>query len=135
MTTGVMEQFIVALNRHSDVMEKFVAREAGAAGAATKPAGTAGKPAGKTTTKPTGPTLETIQERFGAYMSITDKAVRAERKQHVLNIAGKFGADRATAVAPKHFEEALDLLDQYEEGKDPFAEDSGDGDDEGASPI
>jgi peptidoglycan hydrolase-like protein with peptidoglycan-binding domain len=126
-----------AILAHTAALEKFAggaAKATGAAAAATKPAGAAAAEKPKTTTtKAKGPTLETIQEKFGAYMSVTDKAVRAERKQHVLNIAGKFGAERATAIEAEHYAEALELLAQYEAGEDPFAEGGDEGGEE--SPI
>jgi hypothetical protein len=128
-----------AILAHTAALEKFAggaaaakaSASAGTKAAADKPA--AEKPAAAAASKKKGPTLETIQEKFGAYMSVTDKEVRAERKGHVLNIAGKFGAERATAIDPEHFAEALELLARYEAGEDPFA----DGGDEGGeeSPI
>lgn len=107
---------------------------AGATTAGATTAAAADKPKATGTKPKAGPTLEDIQTRFGAYMSVTDKQVRAERKAHVLNISGKFGAERATLIDPEHFKEALDLLTQYENGEDPFAEEAGD-EDETASPI
>lgn len=139
--SGVMEQFIAALNRHSDVMEKFVAKEAGAKAAATpgaaagaaKPAAAAAKPAAAKP-KATGPTLEEMQAKFGEYLSVQDKAVRAERKGHIANIAAHWGVERATLVPEANWPEALELLAQYEAGKDPFAQ-AGDEAEEEQSPI
>lgn len=105
-----------------------------AAGATTAAAGKPAAAAAKPAAKAKGPTLEDIQTRFGDYMSVQDKAVRAERKVHVLNIAGKYGAERATAIEAEHYAEALELLAQYEAGEDPFADEAGD-DDSGDSPI
>lgn len=123
---------------HTAALNSFLKAggKAPAAGATTAAAGT--KPAAATkpaATKPKGPTLEDIQTRFGDYMSVQDKAVRAERKTHVLNIAGKFGAERATAIEAEHWVEALELLSQYEAGEDPFDTDGADDADAGDSPI
>lgn len=132
----IYTDLIAALNRHSDALTAFVSSAGkGAtpgAAAGTKPAGAgAGTAAGtKPKPKPTGPTLETMQERFGAYMAIQDKTVRAQRKDHVLAIAGRFGADRATNIAAEHRAAALEMLDTYEAGGDPFAAE-GDGEDGG----
>lgn len=132
----IYTDLIAALNRHSDALDGFV-KSAGkgataGASAGAKPAGAAaGAAAGtKPKPKPTGPTLETMQERFGAYMAIQDKTVRAQRKDHVLAIAGHFNADRATNIAAEHRQAALDMLDVYEAGKDPFATEE-DGDEDG----
>jgi hypothetical protein len=135
--SGILEQHIAALNRHSEALEKFVAATAksgaGAATGGSAGASTGGTASTGTKNKAAGPTLQDIQDKFGEYMSIQDKTVRATRKGHVLNIAGKFGADRATNIPPAHFKEALELLAAYEAGKDPFASEGDAGEEE--SPI
>jgi hypothetical protein len=124
-----------ALDAHSKALNDFVANSGGkpstgsTAGAAT---GTGTKATGAGTKKK-GPTIDDIQAAFGDYMKVGDVEVRKERKGHVVNIAGKFGAERATLIDPKHFEEALALLKAYQDGEDPFAEDGEAGEEE--SPV
>lgn len=134
--SGVTEQLIEALNRHSAALETFnknTAKGGTAGGASGGSTGGGASTGNKANNKPKGPTLEDIQAKFGEYMSIQDKTERNRRKEIVLKIAGKFDADRATNIAPKHFEEALELLEAYKNGEDPLAD--GDGEDDGGSPI
>jgi hypothetical protein len=129
-----IDALTAALTANTTALGKIVGAAKGGAAAGAPAGAAAGTTKPKTTTAPKGPTLEDIQNRFGAYMSVTDKTERAERKQHVLNIAGKFSAERATLIPPANFAEALALLTQYEAGEDPFAEE-GEGEGEEASAI
>jgi hypothetical protein len=126
----IYTDLIAALNNHTAALNAFVKANSGKASTAGAGASTGGK----TTTKETkGPTVDDIQAKFGAYMAIQDKEERKRRKDIVLKIAGKFGADKATAIDPPHFAEALELLAAYEKGEDPLADETDE--DEGGSPI
>lgn len=128
-----IEKLVAALDRHSAALEKFVgAAGKGAAGATGGASSGGSKPnAGKK-----GPTLDDITKNFTDFMSTTDKDERTRRKEIVLGIAGKFGADRATTIDPKHFQEALDLLKAYRDDNEDPLELFGEAGDEGeGSPI
>ncbi len=127
-----MKALTEALNKHTAALEAFV-KAAGKGGAAAAGGASSGGSTGTKNTKNTNPTLETIQEKFGAFMSVTDKQERSQRKDIVLAIAGKFGADRATNIPEANRAEALEILAGYEKGEDPLGLK---GDDEGeGSPI
>lgn len=78
-----------------------------------------------------GPTVDELAERFGNYMKTGTKADKAEAKANVMKIVEHFESDRITNIDPDNFQEAIDLLTQYEEGEDPLAgeDDDDDGDD------
>ena len=131
-----MAALTAALNKNTAALESFKSANGGgkASGgtadkAADKAAGT--KAAGGNKKK--GPTLEDIQEKFGAYMSVTDKAERAERKANCKKINDHFGVERATRLDASDYAAALEMLAKFEAGEDPF-EDEG-GEDDGDSPI
>jgi len=98
---------------------------------AKKPAAAAKKPAAKKTTAKKGPTVDDLAERFGNYMKAGTKAEKAEAKANVMKIVEHFESDRITNIDPENFQEALDLLTQFEEGEDPLGgeEEEDDGDD------
>lgn len=127
-----------AVNKNTAALESFKAGAGKATGAAAGAAAdkAADKPANKAAgaNKKKGPTLEDIQEKFGAYMSVTDKAERAERKANCKKINDHFGVERATRLDPSNYAEALAMLAQFEAGEDPFDGDEG-GEDDGDSPI
>lgn len=93
--------------------------------AAGKPAG--GKPAGAKKV-----TLDTIKERFGAFLGIEDKKKRAKRIEQVGAMMEHFGVERATLLEEEQWKEALGYLDQLEAGETPDYMNEGDeGGDEG----
>lgn len=126
-----------ALLTHAASLDAFVAASGKAPAAGAKATETA-KP--KTTTKPKAVTLETIQERFGAFMSVTDKEERKTRKAQIQTINDHFGVERVSLVDSEFYEEALGYLDQLEAGKAKIkfaAKPEADEDDDnaGGSPI
>ena len=135
----VYTDLTLALQEHTKALNAFVKASGGKA--TTAPAGEKATTT-KTTTKetPKAITLETIQERFGAYMSVTDKEERKVRKAKIQTINDHFGVERVSLVDSEHYEEALGYLDQLEAGKAKikFAakpEADADEDDNGGSPI
>lgn len=129
----------LALQEHTKALNAFVKASGGKPAAAGATTAEAAKP--KATTKPKAITLETIQERFGAYMSVTDKEERKVRKAKIQTINDHFGVERVSLVDAEFYEEALGYLDQLEAGKakikfaaKPEAEEDGEGDN-GDSPI
>lgn len=104
-----------ALLTHAASLDAFVAASGKAPAAGAKATETA-KPKA-TTTKPKAVTLETIQERFGAFMSVTDKEERKTRKAQIQTINDHFGVERVSLVDAEFYEEALGYLDQLEAGK------------------
>lgn len=93
------------------MIEKEATRVAAGKGAAaaTKPAT---KPAGKK-----APTVETLMERFGAFLGIEDKAERKARGVLVREINAHFGVEKITDVEAAQIPEALKLLSILEAGK------------------
>ena len=86
-------------------------------------------PAKKTTTKK-GPTVDEVAEKFGAYMTTGSAAAKKKAKQVVKAITEHFEVERVTKIDPGQFQEALDMLAQYEDDEDPlgvFDEDDDDG--------
>ena len=83
------------------------------------------KPADKAPAKAKGPTLDAVAKRYGAYMSAEGDAGKA----NVRKIVKHFGVKKISDLGDAKFDEALALLDQFEAGDDPFAEE-GDGDDD-----
>lgn len=132
-----MAALTAALNKNTAALESFKSANGGkASGGAAAADKTADKAAGTKAAggnKKKGPTLEDIQEKFGAYMSVTDKAERAERKANCKKINDHFGVERATLLDPSDYAAALEMLAKFEAGEDPF-EDEG-GEDDGDSPI
>lgn len=108
---------IEALNNHTAALDRF--SKAASAGKGGTAASSGGEKASttKNTTKPAAPTLETIQERFGAYLSVTDKDERKLRAAKVADINKHFGVERISKVDEEHYEEALEYLDMLEAGK------------------
>ena len=116
-----LKENTAALNDHTKAIGGAVAAKAKPATAATaKPA--AAKPAAK---KNDTPTEDDVLKKFGGYLGTTDKAERAERKEHVLAIIGYFGVAKATELEAKDRAEALGYLDQYIAGETPEFADGG----------
>ena len=89
-----------------------------------------GKATGEKTTTKKGPTVDEVAEKFGAYMTTGSAAAKKKAKQVVKAITEHFEAERVTKIDPGQFQEALDILAQYEDDEDPlgvFDEDDGDG--------
>ena len=132
-----MAALTAALNKNTAALESFKKGNGGSASSGATETKAADKPAGNKAaggkTKPKGPTLEDIQEKFGAYMSVTDKAERAGRKANCKKINDHFGVERATLLDPSDFAAALEMLAKFEAGEDPFEDE--DGEDDGDSPI
>jgi hypothetical protein len=123
-----------AVLAHNALLEKMLAGgkapAAGASKPADKPASTPAKtPAKTSTTKTKGePTVADVTERVTAFMKVSDKDVRDERKAQVKTIIDHYGVDRFTNIDPASFAEALGFLKAYEDGEEP---DFGDGDEGG----
>lgn len=131
-----MAALTAALNKNTAALESFKKGVGGSASSGSTEAKTETKAAGNKAAgskAKKGPTLEDIQEKFGAYMSVTDKAERSERKANCKKINDHFGVERATLLDPSDYAAALDMLAKFEAGEDPF-EDEG-GEDDGDSPI
>ncbi len=113
-----------------EALDRNTASNSGDAAAtpAKKPAAAAKKTPAKKPAAKKGPTVDDLAERFGNYMKTGTKADKAEAKANVMKIVEHFESDRITNIDPDNFQEALDLLTQYEEGEDPL---SGDDDDDG----
>jgi hypothetical protein len=123
-----------AVLAHNALLEKMLAGgkapAAGASKPADKPASTPAKTPPKTTTTKTKgePTVADVTERVTAFMKVSDKDVRDERKAQVKTIIDHYGADRFTNIDPASFAEALGFLKAYEDGEEP---DFGNGDEGG----
>lgn len=123
-----------AVLAHNALLEKMLAGgkapAAGASKPADKPASTPAKTPPKTTTTKTKgePTVADVTERVTAFMKVSDKDVRDERKAQVKTIIDHYGADRFTNIDPANFAEALGFLKAYEDGEEP---DFGNGDEGG----
>jgi hypothetical protein len=76
-------------------------------------------PAKKTTTKK-GPGVDEVAEKFGAYMNTGSAAAKKKAKQVVKAITEHFEVERITKMDPDQFQEALDMLAQYEDDEDPL---------------
>lgn len=120
--TEALRDFIKVAGNGASASSKTTAKEADTKAAGTKAAGT----------KKKGVTLDTIKEKFGEYLNITDKAERKERLANVTKINEKFGVERISEVDAENYEEAIRLLNGFINGEDLTEED---GDDEGGSPI
>lgn len=120
MSNNIHQDLIDALNRHSSALEGFIAATKGTA--ASGKAGTtaaATKPAGKAAPKAKTLTVEDIKSAFAPYLSVSDKAVRAENIANVTAITEYFGVDRVTNLDEDKFAEALHYLSLYKAGKTP----------------
>ena len=138
LETDVLEELIKALNAHTAALVAHTAALGGSTPAATattgktdKPAGT--KPAGtKKDTKPKGPTLDDVKEKFGGYLANQKGEEKARRMKQVQTINEHFGVERATLLDPSKFEEALGYLQAYIDGEEPeFPETENEDEDEG----
>ena len=101
-------------------------------GTAKKPAAGAKKaPAKKPATKK-GPTADDIAEQFGSYMKEGDADERAQAKANVRAIIEAMETDRLTNLDPEQFGQALEYLEAFKAGEDPFEEEGGEeeGDDD-----
>ena len=133
-----MQALTEALNNHTAALNAFV--KAGAKGGSTASASTSTKTESAGTTKPAadkkkkGITLEQVQEKFGGYLKVTDKAERAERLANVQKINAHFGVSKISEAEASEWPEAFQMLDKFIAGEDPF-EDEGEEGDEGESPV
>lgn len=78
-------------------------------------------------------TLDTIKEKFGAFLGVEDKKVRAKRIEAVGAMMNHFGVAKASLLEAEQWPEALGYLKQLEAGETPdYANEGedGDGDDE-----
>jgi len=81
------------------------------------------KPAAKKpAAKKTGPGPDDLAEAFGKYMKAGSKEDRETAKTHVRAIISHFDVDRITNLDAEHYEEALDLLAQFQAGEDPLGD-------------
>jgi len=88
-------------------------------------------PAKKPATKK-GPTADDIAEQFGSYMKEGDADERAQAKANVRAIIEAMETDRLTNLDPEQFGQALEYLEAFKAGEDPFEEEGGEeeGDDD-----
>lgn len=103
-------------------------------GAAGKPAGTGTKGTDKPATAKKV-TLDTIKEKFGAFLGTDDKKLRAKRIEQVGAMMNHFGVERATLLEEENWKEALGYLKQLEAGETPEYANEGDEGDEGESLV
>lgn len=115
-----LEESIQKLTAAIEANTKALTGGEAPAKAAGKPAAKpAGKPAGKPAAKK-GPTVDDIADKFGEYMKTGDKDEREEAKTNVKAIVAHFGVSRLTEIDPENFQQALDFLDQFKAGENPF---------------
>ena len=89
----------------------------------------------KTATKKSDvPTVEDIAKRFGAYMANEDEDEANAAKANVRALTEHFGVARVSLVPEDKRKELLDMLDQYEAGGDPLADEGG-GEDDGEALV
>lgn len=98
----------------------------GAGGATTKKAPAKKAPAKKAPAKKQEVTVDEIAKRAGAFLKTGSKDEREAAKSAVKAIIEHFDADRITNIDPENFPEVLKLIDAYEAGEDPLAEEGGD---------
>ena len=122
-----------ALEANTAAMQQMMQSAGGKAPAAGKPAG---KPAGKAAAKAKEPSHEDkvkdAAEKVTAYLRNGSKEERAAAMANVQRIVEHFEADRFTNISADNFDEALDMFNDFTEGRTPeaFAEDDS-GSDEG----
>lgn len=80
-------------------------------GSSSGKASTGGKAADKKKT-----TLDQVAKAFGAYLS----AEGDDAKPVVKKINGHFGVKKVSEIPEDKFDEALELLKQYQDGEDPL---------------
>lgn len=119
----------------SDALVDLMTEIAGSGGGSTKATGS--KPASgrkPAASKKKEIMVDDLAEAFGKYLNTGNAAAKKKAKSAVQGIVANFDAERVTKLDPDNFEEALDLLKQYQDGEDPLSLfDEDDGDDE--SPI
>lgn len=128
-----------ALEANTNAIDKMIEASGGKAPAKTPaktpakaPAKAPAKSAASKTTKSKGEIkVEDVADRVTSYMKTGDADERATRKAQVMQIIEHFGADRFTTIDQEHLEEALAMLDTFEEGGEP---DFG-GDDDGEAMV
>lgn len=95
-----------------------IAGSGGASKPASKPA--AGKkPAASSKKKEI--MVDDLAEAFGKFLNTGNAAAKKKAKTAVQGIVAHFEAERVTKLDPDNFEEALDLLKQYQDGEDPLS--------------
>ena len=105
----------------------------GGAASSDKPATTAKDKPATTTAKKV--TIDTIKEKFGAFLGTDDKKLRAKRIEQVGAMMNHYGVEKATLLEESQWKEALGYLKQLEEGDTPsYMSDDGDGE-EGESLV
>ncbi len=117
-----------AIAKLTEAVEANTAALSGGAAPAAKPAG---KPAGKPAAKPAagkkpaakkGPTADDVAAAFGEYLKTGDKDERDTAKANVKAIITHFDVERITTLDPDNFKDALDYLEQFQNGENPFGE-------------
>ncbi len=108
--------------------DKAIGAEAARATAA-KPAAAKPNPAAKKAV-----TLDTIKERFGAYLAVENKAERKARIANVQAIVDHFGVEKASALGEENWVEALGYLTKYEAGEEPEFSNEGGEEEDGDGP-
>lgn len=73
-----------------------------------------------------GPTADDIAKQFGEYLKTGDEDEREAAKANVKAIISHMETDRITNLDPEQYQDALDYLDAFKNGDDPF----GDGEEE-----
>lgn len=103
----------------------------GSGGGTTTKKSSGGTTTKKTTTKKAATkkqevTVDEIAKRAGAFLKTGSKDEREAAKSAVKAIIDHFDADRITNIDPENFPEVLKLIDAYEAGEDPLAEEGND---------
>lgn len=117
--TAAVEANTAALLGGEAPAEKAPAKKAPAKAPAKK--APAKKPAAKK-----GPTADDIAKQFGEYLKTGDEDEREAAKANVKAIISHMETDRITNLDPEQYQDALDYLDAFKNGDDPF----GDGEEE-----
>ena len=124
-----LQDLTAALTAQTEAMNKLMASGSTGAGTkaavsttGTKPAQTAAqKKAAAKAKADEGPSVADIADRVTGYMKSGDKDERAAAKANIAQIVAHFGADRFTLIENDNMTEALDMLNDFMEGRTPEA--------------
>ncbi|MEN3144581.1 hypothetical protein ABDF71_21565 [Ochrobactrum sp. WV_118_8] len=124
-----------ALNRNSELLEFLTSKARdGLTGKdeSTKPAKASAKeteekkPASRSrsTKAPKAPSAKDMSEATTNFLDVDDEGEYKDRRDLVKQIVDKFGVKKMSEIEEEDRQTALDFLDTYKNGDDPFAEDA-----------
>lgn len=129
MAAGILETLISAIEANTaaqkDVLAALKGGKTTSSSSASsedkedKPKASGTKAAGAKG-KAKGPTVDDVAKVFTDYLSVKDKDEREERKKNVRAITAHFGVDRATEIEEGDRQDAIDKLQAFIDGEDPF---------------